>query len=85
MFGIEKLLERYRNSLDKDSSFKKVVIEVIQESLGFSLKPNEISLSGDVLRIQTSPTKRSEINLHEQELLQKICLKTGTNIRKILY
>lgn len=85
MLGLEKFLTRFKQSLDKDTAVKETVILCIKEKLGFELKTEEISVKGGVLRIQTSPAKRNEINLHQEELLSIIRERTGFALTSISY
>lgn len=85
MDGIGDLLGRIKDSLDKDASLRESAALCIKEELGFDVRLADISIKGEVLRIQTSPAKRNEIKLHEAEILNKIKAKINLNIKRIAY
>jgi hypothetical protein len=85
MQNISDLLKRFSNSLGRDVIVKEAVATCVKELLHFDLAVEDISIKENTLRIKTTPAKKSEINLHEAELLGKIRERTGQKISKILY
>ena len=85
MDHLRELLTRIRKSLDGDTVFKETVNSCFKNLLGFEVNPKDISIQGDVLRIKTSPAKRNEIKLHEEELLKSIREQTKLSLKKLLY
>ncbi|MBX4195782.1 hypothetical protein KW796_02415 [Candidatus Parcubacteria bacterium] len=85
MKGLGSLLDRFKDSLDKDIASREMIAECIKEAAGLDIRLEDISIKNDTLRIRTSPVKRSEINLHEAEILKLSALKTKLNLKRITY
>lgn len=85
MLDIRNLLGRIKQSLDKDSVNKEIVIISIKEKTRIELKPEEISFSARNIQIKTSPVKRNEIAFNEQAILNEVRIKTGLSLERIVY
>lgn len=85
MLDLGKLLDRFKDSLDRDVRTREAVAECIKEALGFDVRLEDISIKGDTLRIQTSPAKRNEIKLHEARVLEAVIAKTKQNLKRVAY
>jgi len=85
MQNISKLLERFSRSLGRDVVAKGAVIDCVKEFCRFELSPDDIIIKDGTLRIKATPAKKSEINLNEAKILNKLREQIGQKITKILY
>jgi len=85
MEPLERLLQKIKNSLNKDTQIKEVVATSVKEMLGFELSLKDISIKSDTLFIKTGPSKRNEIKLNESKLLTLIQTKSDLKLKRILY
>lgn len=85
MQTISKLLERFSRSLGRDVVAKEAVVACIKEFCGFEISSDNISIKDGAVRIKATPAKKSEINLNEEKILNKLRERTGQKISKILY
>ena len=85
MEPLGKLLGKIRKALAGSALEKELIVESVKDVTGFEVRVADISIKGKNIFIKTTPPKRSEINLHEKEILQKIQSKTGLKLEKILY
>lgn len=85
MLNLDALLGRFRKSLGKNVLAKESVGMAVESNTGIHLKSEEINIKEFTLEITTSPIKKNEIKLHEEEILAEIRARTGQNINKIFY
>ncbi|MHB1330688.1 MAG: hypothetical protein ACYCY6_01840 [Minisyncoccota bacterium] len=85
MKNLSDLLSRFKLSLDKDAEKRNFISGYIREKLGFDISSNNISIKNDSLIIKTTPAKRSEVKMHEKEILTMVRNSTGLNLKRILY
>ena len=85
MLDLESLLGRFRKSIGRNVLAKESVISAIDSVAGINLSPEEINIKEFVLEISSSPIKKNEIRLHEQEILARVRALTGQKISKIFY
>jgi hypothetical protein len=85
MEPLNNLLKRLRLSLGRDAESKEIIVSSIKDAVGFEVRIKDISIAGDILRITTTPTKRSEINLNQSKILELIRSRSNLKLNKILY
>ncbi len=85
MLDLNSLLGRVRKTLGRNVVQKEIVQRAIESETGISLKPEEINIKEFTLEISTSPLKKSEIKLHEVEILAQVRANTNQNINKVFY
>ncbi len=85
MLNLDSLLGRFRKSLGRNVLAKEAIVETIEFTTGIKLKDEEVDIKEFVLEISTSPIKKNEIKLHEEEILSLVRTRTNQNIRKIFY
>lgn len=85
MINIAKLLNRISSSINKDSFIKETVIDVIRLHTHVSVAENKISIKDGVLEIEVSSTARSEINMHQQVILDTLNKQHKIFVSRILY
>jgi hypothetical protein len=84
MQNIADLLRRYRNIRPPDAAVKKIVIEVVQKSLGIELHRISVSVIRGVVYIDVNPTIKSELFIHKEKILQEVQKEVGVeNIKEI--
>ena len=79
MKGLDSLLNRISNILNKEELRKKSILDVIREKTKITLNPEQIFLKNGVLEIEASPVAKNEIKLKEDFLKQEL------KISRILY
>ena len=85
MLDLEKLLDRFRKSLGRNVLAKESIAQAIEMVSGIKLLPEEINLKEFTLEINTSPIKKNEVRLKENQILVEVRARTGQNINKIFY
>jgi len=85
MLDLSTLLGRFKKSLGKNVLAKESVILSVESISGIRLLPEEINIKDFTLEIISSPIKKNEIKLKENQILSEIRGRTGQNIRKIFY
>lgn len=70
MEELKKLLGRFKNVLDQDSEKRQLVVASVKTACHFDINPEDISIKGTILRLDVSPAKKSELKLHEREVLE---------------
>jgi len=79
MKGLDSLLNRILVALNKEKTFKKLVIETIKKETGIILDTKHVFIKDGVLEIDASPAVKNEIKLKEDSL------KTELKISRVLY
>ena len=85
MDGLRDLLKRFERSLGRDREDRERVSEVIRTVAGIEIQPGKISFKDRTVRISTTPVKKSEIELHREEILSQIKRATGLSLDVLLY
>ena len=85
MINLDLLLDRFKKSLGRNVLAKEAVIVVVGSATGINLLPEEINIKDQTLEINTSPIKKNEIKLRQEEILSGVRARTGQNISKIFY
>lgn len=85
MLNLNTLLNRFKKSLDRNVFIKEAVVFVVENVTGIKLSPEDIDLKNFTLEINTSPIKKNEIRLNQEEILAGVRAKTGQNISKIFF
>ncbi|MEK7194069.1 MAG: hypothetical protein AAB660_00075 [Patescibacteria group bacterium] len=85
MESLGKLLGKLKQALGRDTLSKEIILRCVKDVLGFEIRTQDVSIKGGMLRIQTTPAKRNEISLNEFRILEVIRLKTGLNLKRIVY
>ncbi len=85
MKTLSTLLERFKKSLGKDTINKDLIISTIENSVGIRLKKEEVNIKESILEIFSSPAKKNEIKLKEEQILSEIHAQTRQNISRIFY
>ena len=85
MINLNTLLNRFKKSLDRNVFIKEAVVFVVENVTGIKLSPEDIDLKNFTLEINTSPIKKNEIRLNQEEILAGVRAKTGQNISKIFF
>lgn len=85
MKNLLNLLERFSNSLNKDTLTKEIITRTLKEEVGIQIDPEKISLKEGVLSIEASPIVKNEINLKEEILKNKLKKLLNLSTLNILY
>ncbi|MHB0978305.1 MAG: hypothetical protein ACYC1K_02820 [Minisyncoccota bacterium] len=85
MKTLSALLERFKKSLGKDTVNKDLIISIIENFVGIRLKAEEVNIKEATLEIISSPAKKNEIKLKEEQILFEIRAQTHQNISRIFY
>ena len=85
MINLDTLLDRFKKSLGKNVLAKESVMSVVEGETGINLLSEEIDIKDQTLEINTSPIKKNEIKLRQEEILAGVRARTGQNITKIFY
>lgn len=82
MPDLRDLLGKFKDSLDSDLGQREKISEAVKGVCGFEIRLSDINLKNGVLRIETTGAKKSEIKLHQEEILSR--LKTvGVKVQKL--
>jgi hypothetical protein len=84
MKNLRNLLERFTNSLNKDSLFKETVVDSIRNQTSITLNPDNISLKEGVLSIEAGATQKNEMRMKESMILNEL-KDRKVPVSKILY
>lgn len=85
MIELNSLLNRFKKSLGRNVLAKESVVAVVEATTGIRLLPEEININDQTLEINTSPIKKNEIKLNQEEILAGIRARTGQNVSKVFY
>ena len=73
MESIALYLKKFTNLLPKDFTLKEHVRIVLKELLKISVDPGVINIKGNTIFIKnTNPIIRSEIMLHQEQIVEKL-------------
>lgn len=85
MHSLSKLLERIKKSLDSGSEQKEIIQKIIESQTFIKIDTKELLIKGDTLWVTTSPTKRVEIKMNEERLLDLLGRELGLALKRISY
>lgn len=85
MKNLSDLLNKFTQSLNRDSLIKKKVIEAVKNKTNITLPEEVVSVKNGVLEINSSPSIHSEIRLKEEAILQELRETTAINFSRVLY
>ncbi len=85
MDALNGLLERLRRSLGGDRAIRESVCNSVKEVAGFDVFAEDVSIQGNSLKIKTSPAKRNELKLKEDQILELVRSRTKLNLTKLVY
>lgn len=72
MRGLNSLLGRVSNALNREGLHKKLIIDVIEKKTKITLKPEQVFLKNGILEIKAHPVLKNEIKLKEDLLKQEL-------------
>jgi len=81
---LHSFLSRYSHITPPEKTQKESIVVIIDKITGISLKPNQIVLQKQVLQLKTPSVVKSEIRLHQKEILEKIKQETNTSYKTIV-
>lgn len=84
MKDLLNLLNKFRNSLNSDTTTKEAIQEVLKDKVRVNIKKENIFLKNGVLELVASPTMKSEIALKEEQV-RNILKMRGIIISRIIY
>lgn len=85
MKNLFSLLQRFSQSLNKDTLVKETISQVIFEKTNIKLASEKISLKNGVLEISTSPVMQNEIKLKEELIKTTLKEVSQINLSRVLY
>jgi hypothetical protein len=85
MRQLTALLERFKNSLGRDTISREMVASCIEELTGIRVLPEQMSLKEGVLSLNISPVKKNEIKLKEQMILDALWNLHKIKIGRVFY
>ena len=84
MKNLKNLLERFSNSLNKDSIIRETISEVVFTKARVRLPEGAITFKEGVLTISTTQTGKSELRLKEEAIIRGL-LERGVKVSRINY
>jgi hypothetical protein len=70
--GMSGLLDKFRNLIASSVETENVIIREVELSTKVKLEKSELSVKQNILYLKISPTKRNEIFLRKESVLEKI-------------
>jgi len=84
MKNLKNLLERFSNSLNKDSIIRETISEVVFTKARVRLLEGATTFKDGVLTITTTQTAKSELRLKE-EVIKRSLIERGVKVSRISY
>ena len=84
MENLRSLLERFRESLDKDSLTREVIQEAIRDKTKIEIKKGDLNLKNGILEITTTAAAKNEIVLKES-YIKSALIERGIKISRIYF
>lgn len=78
MKTLTNLLEKYKNIQAPNATVKKTFITVVEEMLDIELEPSQIKVTNKTIVLSTPSVVKSEIRLHQKDILDKLTTELGT-------
>lgn len=69
---ISDYLDRFSFIGDHESTLRDAFIRAAREETGIAIEPHEVDIRGNTVYIKTSPVKKSEIMLRQNEILRSV-------------
>ncbi len=80
MIEIKDLLAKYEKLLFSEESKRESVRQAVSETIGVSLKPEDIRIKNGTVYLDLKPIYKNELLLKKEKILEKI----GRNITAVL-
>jgi hypothetical protein len=80
-----KLLERFSQSLNKDTYTKETIAQVISEKVGATFKPENLALKDGILEITAGAAFKNEIKLKEVQIVTELKEVYKLPVTRLLY
>lgn len=85
MQNLQKFLERFTKSLNKDAIIKGAVIDVVRKRVGPTLKEENVSIKDGILEISCGAALKNELRIKEKGLLEELNGTYGVKVAKVRY